>query len=77
MTRFRAFILREYRALFENGLRISISSTRFEICKLDPYMIEMELKSWPKQYEITEERFKEEFQKLLIEFPEVREVVNG
>ena len=77
MPRFRAFILREVRALYEDGLVVSIGKNHLEISKRDPVFIREELKSWPKQYEITEDEFNAEFKKLLSEFPEVKEVVNA
>lgn len=77
MPRFRAFILREVRALHDNGLIISIGKNHLTIKKVDPWIIKEELKSWPKQYEITEEKFNSEFKELLAQFPEVKEVVNA
>lgn len=77
MARFRAYKLNGVRALYENGLMVSISSGYIEITKRDPFFVQQELKSWAKQYEITEEEFNLEFHKLLSEFPEVKEVING
>lgn len=77
MGRFRAFTLNGVRAIYENGLRVSISNGFLEITKRDPFFVQQELKTLTKQYEITEEEFNMEFKKLLSEFPEVKEVVNG
>ncbi|GHB44578.1 hypothetical protein [Mongoliitalea lutea] len=77
MPRFRAFKLQGVRALYENGLRVSISSEYLEIRKTDPFFIQQELKTLTKQYEITEEEFKVQFKTILKDFPEIKEVVNG
>lgn len=77
MAKFRSFKIVGVRALYDNGLRISISESHLEISKVNPLWIKEELKTLTKQYEISEEEFQQEFKKLLLKFPEVKEVINA
>lgn len=77
MSRFRCYILQgNVRALFDNGLSIKSGENYLEIRKDTEYSIKSELKSWSKQYEISQEDFFQQLRNNLNNFPEIKEVIN-